>query len=75
MHSWSFILGGKGPSLAINKHKVKKHLSGINMRKTRIFFKKNLKLIVLVMNRFIRFLCVSLNFSSINKLWKSMRNV
>ena len=38
------------------------------------FFRNNLKLIVIVINIFIRFSCASLNFIPINRVWKSLRN-
>ena len=43
-------------------------------RRTRIYFKNFLKSIVLVMNKLIGFLCTSLNFIAINRLWKSLSN-
>ena len=55
------------PGLPLNKYRIKNYLG----RKTKIFFKNNLKLIKIVMNTFISFLCGSLNLVPINKLWKS----
>ena len=53
-------------------NRVKSYLNGINVcRKIRIFFKNNLEWILIVMNWFIRFLCESVNFVLINRLWKS----
>lgn len=34
-------------------------------------FLNNLKLIIIVMSRFSRFLCASLNYVPVNRLWKS----
>ena len=62
--SWPFFSGRKRSLLTINKHKIKSYPGGLN----------HLKSIVIVMSRFIRFLCASLNFVSINRLWKSLRN-
>ena len=58
---------GKAPGLPLNKYRIKNYLG----KKTRIFFKNNLKLIKVVMNTFISFLCGILNLVPINKLWKS----
>lgn len=41
---------------------------------TRFFLKSNLGSVVLVTNRFIRFLCASLNFVPISGIWQSPRN-
>ena len=61
---WPFFSGRKRSLLTINKHKIKSYPGGLN----------HLKSIVIVMSRFIRFLCASLNFVSISRLWKSLRN-
>ena len=54
---------------------VKSYLGVINIwRNTRIFFKNNLKSIIIIMNRLIRFLCTSLNFIPRSRLWKGPRN-
>ena len=37
-------------------------------------FKKSQKLMVMFMKMFIRFLCASLNFISINRVWESSRS-
>ena len=59
-----FSAGRKRSMLTINKHRIKSYPGGFN----------HLKSIVIVMSRFIRFLCASLNFVPINGLWKSLRN-
>lgn len=71
--SWSFSIEEKVLFESIDKHRVKSYLGDINIwGKTRIFFKNNQKLIVIVMNRCIRFLCASLNFVLISRLKKSL---
>lgn len=69
--SWSFSIEEKVLFESIDKHKVKSYLGDINIwGKTRIFYKNNQKLIIIVMNRCIRFFCASLNFVLINRLKK-----
>ena len=54
------------------KHRVKNCLGWLKFwSKTRIFFKNNLRLMFL--NRFVRFLCASLNFVPITGFRKSLR--
>lgn len=72
--SWSFSIEEKILFESIDKHTVKSYLGDINIwGKTRIFFKNNQKLIIIIMNRCIRFSCASLNFVSINRLKKALR--
>ena len=66
-----FPLKENDPCSAINKPGVKGNPNGTNIcRKTRIFFKDNLNSVTIVVNRFIRFLCASLNFFPSNRLRK-----
>lgn len=71
--SWSFSIEEKILFESIDKHTVKSYLGDINIwGKTRIFFKNNQKLIIIIMNRYVRFSCASLNFVSINRLKKAL---
>lgn len=73
--SWSFSIEENILFESIDKHTVKSYLGDINIwGKTRIFFKNNQKLIIIIMNRCIRFSCASLNFVSINRLKKAPKN-
>ena len=71
--SWSFSIEEKILFESIDKHTVKSYLGDINIwGKTRIFFKNNQKLIIIIMNRCIRFSCTNLNFVSINRIKKAL---
>ena len=71
--SWSFAIEEKILFESIDKHTVKSYLGDINIwGKTRIFFKNNQKLIIIIMNRCIRFSCTNLNFVSINRIKKAL---
>lgn len=74
-HSILVLLKNKKiPVQPVNEHRVKGYTGGLNIqRKTRIFFKDNLELALIIMHGLIGLLGTSLNHIPISWLGKALR--